>query len=105
MEPVKGKRKASDWEEELEAICKSCGQRRLDSHGMTEDSQVKGKYFSSMTLENEVVIKSFREDDFRLSTKRTESEDTIFVVVLQQTFTIHLCILGLSLNKACEEQL
>lgn len=32
---------------------------------MIEDSQVKDKYFS-VTLESEAMIKSFREDDFRL---------------------------------------
>lgn len=59
----KGERKVSDRGGELETICKSCG---LDSHGMIGESQVKDVFFSLKTLESKVVIKSFREDHFRL---------------------------------------
>lgn len=38
----------------------------LDSRGMIEDSQVKDTYFFSMALESEDLVKSFREDGFRL---------------------------------------
>ena len=47
----------------METICKSY---RLDSRGMIGESQVKDRFFSLKTLESKVVIKSFREDHFRL---------------------------------------
>lgn len=47
----------------METICKSYG---LDSHGVSGASQVKDRFFSLKTLESKVVIKSFREDHFRL---------------------------------------
>lgn len=59
---------------------------------MIEDSQVKGKYFSSMTLEDEVVIKSFREDDLRLSFRQKGLIQKIFLLLFFNKHLLYTCV-------------